>query len=210
VAESRRIESYLLDGAAGKVEALLEEPETGPPREACLVCHPHPVYGGTMHNKVVYRMARGLRRAGSVVLRFNFRGVGKSEGAHDHGAGEFEDAGILLGWLRARYPELPYSVAGFSFGSRIALRLGCSTDGTSRAIAVGFPTKSGNSDFLKTCGTPKIFIQSTHDQYGPRVELERLFEDFEDPKQIHWIEARDHFFSEGLDSLEAAIFQLRD
>jgi uncharacterized protein len=208
VAESRRIESYLLDGAAGKMEALLEEPETGLPREACLVCHPHPLYGGTMHNKVVYRMARALRRSGSVVLRFNFRGVGKSQGGHDNGVGELEDAGLLLGWLRARYPELPYAVAGFSFGSRIALQLACSLEGTNRAIAVGFPTRSGNSDYLKTCPAPKIFVQSTQDEHGPREELQRVFEDFAEPKQIHWIEAADHFFGNGLDSLEAAIFQL--
>jgi hypothetical protein len=208
VAESRRIESYLLDGAAGKLEALLEEPETGPPREACLVCHPHPLYGGTMHNKVVYRLARALRRSGSVVLRFNFRGVGKSQGVHNGGAGELEDAGLLLEWLRARYPDLPYTAAGFSFGSRIALRLACSLEGTSRAIAIGFPTRSGDSVYLKTCAVPKIFLQSTHDEYGPRTELETLYRDFAEPKQIHWIEATDHFFSEGLDSLEAAIFHL--
>jgi alpha/beta superfamily hydrolase len=210
VADSRRIESYLLDGVVGKIEALLEEPETGPPREACLVCHPHPLHGGTMHNKVVYRLARALRRSGSVVLRFNFRGVGKSQGGHDHGVGELEDAAVLLGWLRARYPDLPYSAAGFSFGSRIALRLACSLERTSRAIALGFPTRSENSDYLKTCTAPKIFVQSTHDEYGPREELESAFEDFADPKQIHWIEAADHFFANGLDSLEAAIFQLSE
>src|SRR5436305_588828 len=86
-----------------KLKAVPEEPESGEPREACLVCHPHPLYGGTMHNKVVYRMARALRRSGSVVLRFNFRGVGKSEGAHDQGAGELDDAYLCLEWLRARY-----------------------------------------------------------------------------------------------------------
>src|ERR1700686_2884454 len=145
----RRIESHLIAGPAGKLEALLEEPEDQAPREACLVCHPHPLYGGTMHNKVVYRMARALRRSGSVVLRFNFRGVGKSEGAHDEGKGEFEDARLLLEWLRARYPALAYSATGFSFGSRIALRLGWSVEGVRRMIAVGFPTKSANIEYLK-------------------------------------------------------------
>ena len=153
----RRIESYLLDGAAGKIEALLEEPETAPAREACLVCHPHPLYGGTMHNKVVYRMARGLRRSGSIVLRFNFRGVGRSQGVHAHGDGELDDARMLMDWLRSRYPALPYAVAGFSFGSRVALRLGCSLSGTRRVIAVGLPTRSNSLDYLKTCTTPKIF-----------------------------------------------------
>src|SRR6266849_921507 len=121
----------------GKIEALLEEPETALGREVCLVCHPHPLYGGTMHNKVVYRLARGLRRAGSIVMRFNFRGVGRSQGAHDQGDGELEDSRMLMDWLRSRYPGLPHAVAGFSFGSRVALRLGCALPATRRVIAVG-------------------------------------------------------------------------
>src|SRR5882672_5982069 len=174
----RRIESYLLDGGAGKIEALLEEPETSPAREACLVCHPHPLYGGTMHNKVVYRMARGLRRSGAVVMRFNFRGVGRSQGVHDHGEGELVDARMMMDWLRSRYPGLPYAAAGFSFGSRVALRLGCSLPGTRHVIAVGLPTRSARLDYLKTCATPKIFIQSSHDEHGPRTEMESLYADF--------------------------------
>jgi alpha/beta superfamily hydrolase len=207
VGSPRRIESYLLDGGAGKIEALLEEPETGPAREACLVCHPHPLFGGTMHNKVVYRMARALRRSGSVVLRFNFRGVGRSEGGHDHGAGELEDSRRLAGWLRERYTQHPSSTAGFSFGSRISLRLGCSTD-TGRVIAVGLPTRNYDLEFLKNCGVPKVFVQSTNDEHGPRKDLERLYGGFAEPKQIHWIESADHFFRDGLDALEETIFQL--
>jgi alpha/beta superfamily hydrolase len=206
---ARRIESYLLDGDVGKIEALLEEPESAEASEACLVCHPHPLYGGTMHNKVVYRIARALRQSGAVVLRFNFRGVGRSQGTHDHGAGELDDARLLMDWLRSRYPALPYSVAGFSFGSQIALRLGCSLQATRRIIAVGFPTKTENIDFLKTCATPKIFVQSTHDEHCPRQELETIYRDFADPKQIHWVEAADHFFRDGLDALEATILQLK-
>ena len=206
---SRRIESYFLDGAAGKIECLLEEPESGQAREACLVCHPHPLYGGSMHNKVVYRMARALRRSGSVVLRFNFRGVGRSEGAHDQGAGELEDSRLLLEWLRSRYPALAYSAAGFSFGSRIALRLGCSRVGMRRIIAVGFPTKSGTFEYLENCLTSKVFVQSTQDEHGPRPQLEAIYRDVADPKQIHWVEAADHFFRDGLDALEDTIFQLQ-
>src|SRR5271165_1109492 len=119
----RRIESHFVAGPAGRLEALLEEPEEITPLEACLVCHPHPLYGGTMHTKAVYRMARGLRRSGSVVLRFNFRGVNLSEGVHDNGYGEVDDARAALDFLRSRYPGLPYALAGFSFGSRIILRL---------------------------------------------------------------------------------------
>src|ERR1700734_2205793 len=135
----RRIESLFIDGPAGKLEALLEEPEDRDPSNAVLVCHPHPQHGGTMHNKVVYRIARALRRAGAVVLRFNYRGVNLSEGQYDNGMGETEDAPSGLALVRSRYPALPFSMAGFSFGSRIILKLGCETPGVSRLIAVGFP-----------------------------------------------------------------------
>jgi alpha/beta superfamily hydrolase len=204
---SRRIESHFLDGPAGKLEALLEEPEDAEPVEGCLVCHPHPLYGGTMHNKVVYRLARGMRKAGAVVLRFNFRGVNRSEGAHDHGNGEQDDARTVLDFLRRRYPDLPYSLAGFSFGSRVALKLGCSigSPGPTRIIAAGFPTRRENFDFLSACPIRKYFLQSTHDEHGSRVELEALFAGFAEPKQLEFIEAGDHFFEGALDQLEAAI-----
>mgnify|MGYP003345400968 FL=1 len=152
----RKIESLFLPGPAGRLEALLEEPEDGAPRAAALVCHPHPQHGGTMHNKVVYRTARGLRRSGHVVLRFNYRGVNLSEGSYADGEGEMDDARVALGVLRERYPSLPVTLAGFSFGSRIALRLGCSasaedTHRVTRVIAVGFPTVYQNREYLKTC-----------------------------------------------------------
>ena len=102
-----------MPGPAGKLEALLEEPEDGNPREAVLVCHPHPQHGGTMHNKVVYRIARGLRALGAVVLRFNYRGVNLSEGTYDNGIGELEDARAALNFLRSRYPELAVHDGGF-------------------------------------------------------------------------------------------------
>ena len=121
----RKIETLFLQGPAGRLEALLEEPEDRAPREAALVCHPHPQHGGTMHNKVVYRIARGLRHTGAVVLRFNYRGVNLSEGVYDQGEGELEDGRIALAYLSERYPTLPLTLAGFSFGSRIALRLAC-------------------------------------------------------------------------------------
>jgi uncharacterized protein len=200
----RRIESHLIEGPAGKLEALLEEPEDGDPCEACLVCHPHPLFGGTMHNKVVYRMARGMRRAGAVVLRFNFRGVGRSEGVHDGDAGEVEDARAALGFLRERYPHLPYSMAGFSFGSRVIMKLGCSMNPV-RLIAVGFPTSRGEFGYLASCGISKYFIQSAIDEFGPRGELEAAFQAFAEPKLLRFIEAGDHFFAGALDLLEETI-----
>jgi alpha/beta superfamily hydrolase len=236
----RRIESHWIAGPAGRLEALLEEPEDAAPRLAAVVCHPHPLYGGTMRNKVVHRIARGLRLAGAVALRFNFRGVGASAGSHGYLEGEIEDARAALAWLRARYPGLPFALAGFSFGARVITRLGCETEGARWLMAVGFPTgvplsgpsglqqrrpagvfgpqespaagQSANpttdfsaAHYLEACAAPKIFIQSTRDQYAPRPEMESLYARLSDPKRLIWIEAADHFFANALDELETRV-----
>lgn len=154
-----------------------------------------------MHNKVVYRIARGLRAAGAVVLRFNYRGVHMSEGAYDEGEGELEDARAALDYLRERYPGLPFTVAGFSFGSRIALRLGCGL--ARRVIAVGFPAAYQEKANLDTCTTPRVFIQSTHDQFGSVEQIEAIVAGLPEPRQLILIEAQDHFFAGGLEALEA-------
>jgi uncharacterized protein len=204
----RKIESLFLDGSAGRLEALLEEPEDGAPKEAALVCHPHPQHGGTMHNKVVYRIARGLRSTGAVVLRFNYRGVNRSEGEYAHGEGELEDARTALGYLRGRFPDLPFTLAGFSFGSRIALRLGCQEAPARRVIAVGFPTAYKNNSYLEACTVPKIFIQSSRDQYGPLAELEPLVAALPEPRKLIVVEADDHFFAGALEELEREVSRL--
>ena len=206
---ARRIESLMLAGPAGALEAILEEPEDSPAQSLALVCHPHPLFGGTMHNKVVYRLARGLRRSGAAVLRFNFRGVGRSQGEHAHGAGEVDDARVALDWLRARFPDMPYMLAGFSFGSRVILRLGCSTGDSSHLLAAGFPAAHGEAAFLESCPSPKIFIQSTRDEFAPVPQMEALFERIAEPKQLVWIEAQDHFFQGNLDQLEETVFGLK-
>ena len=201
----RKIESLFLDGPTGRLEALLEEPENGEPREAALVCHPHPQHGGTMHNKVVYRIARGLRSSGAVVLRFNYRGVNLSEGEYAHGEGELEDARTALNYLRGRYPDLPFTLAGFSFGSRIVLKLGCEGIGARRVIAVGFPTTYKERSFLDGCTVPKVFVQSTRDQYGPIPDLEPLVASLAEPKKLVLVDAADHFFAGALDVLEREV-----
>ena len=202
---SRRIESLFLPGPAGRLEALLEEPEADAPVEAALVCHPHPRGGGTMHNKVVYRLARGLRKAGCVVLRFNYRGVNLSEGEYDGGRGETEDGRVALNHLRARYPELPLLVAGFSFGSRIALRLAGQEPSIRRGIAAGFPTTIPDRDYVYDVTVPKYFIHSTQDEFGPKPELAAFFEALPEPKHLDWVEAPDHFFRDALDPFETIV-----
>ena len=201
----RRIESYWIPGPAGRLEALLEEPEDREPRLAVLVCHPHPLFGGTMHNKVVHRIARGVRKAGAVALRFNFRGVNLSEGTHGDLVGEVEDARAALEWLRERYPELPFALAGFSFGARAVARLGSEMPGALWLLLAGFPTRLGADDFAPDCRVPRYFVQSTHDQFGPREEMQRLFDSLNEPKRLVWIEAKDHFFADALDELETAV-----
>ena len=205
---ARRIESLFLPGPAGRLEAILEEPEDAAPREAALVCHPHPKDGGTMHNKVVYRVARGLRKAGAVVLRINFRGVNLSEGVYAHGDGELEDARASLTWLRERYPHLPYTLAGFSFGSRVILRLGCPQSDARRLIVVGFPMVYQDRSSLESCTTRRIFVQSTRDQFGSVAEIEALVAKVPEPKQLIFIDAQDHFFAGALEQLEETIAAL--
>jgi uncharacterized protein len=162
-----------------------------------------------MHNKVVYRIARGLRRTGVAVLRFNYRGVNLSEGAYAEGEGELEDARVALTWLRARYPGLPVTLAGFSFGSRIALRLACADPSVLQAIAVGFPTIYKDRSYLDGCTVPRTFVQSTRDEYGPVAALEPLVAALPEPKRLLLIDAQDHFFAGALDELEEAIASLR-
>jgi len=201
----RRIETHFLAGAAGRIEALLEESENGEPVQAALVCHPHPQHGGTMHNKVVYRTARGLRRAGAVVLRFNYRGVNLSEGTYASGEGELDDARVALDFLLARYPTLPYTIAGFSFGSRIALRLAAERPTTRQAIALGFPTRYGDATQFLRNPVPRVFIQSTNDEFGPRAEFTEFVDRVEGEKKLIWIESRDHFFVDAQQQLEDVV-----
>lgn len=205
---ARTITTGFLDGPAGKLEARLEEPGAGGITDAAIVCHPHPRHGGTMFNKVVHRLARGLRRTGSVTLRFNYRGVNLSEGEYDRGVGEVEDARAALMFLRKTYPGTPLTAAGFSFGSRIVLKLGCEENNIARVIAVGFPTEYQKMETLGGCHVPRYFIQSTNDEFGPRGEMQRYVDGLEGPKRLMWVSAADHFFSNALDIFEETVTRL--
>lgn len=202
---SAMLKSLFLNGPAGRLEALLEEPGDGVKIvRAAVLCHPHPLYGGTMRNKVVFRLARAARQTGAAVLRFNFRGVGASEGAYDEGRGEQEDCRAAIAYMRSRCKGLPLVVGGFSFGSRIALRVCCGDADIERVVAVGTPVNRGDWSFLAQRGCARRFIQSTNDEHGSRETFQRLYERMPEPKKLTWAETSDHFFSDALDDLEAA------
>ena len=194
----------ILPGPAGRIEVRYQR-QKAPNAPMALVLHPHPQFGGTMNNPLVYDLFHMYHKLGCTTVRFNFRGVGRSQGEYGELAGEIEDARAALRWLHRRYPDLPYTLAGFSFGARVITRMGCATPGALGLIATGFPTRFGPVDYLQSCAVPKVFVQSTHDAHGPRPELEALFATFSEPKRLMWVEAGDHFFAGALGVLEETV-----
>ncbi len=150
--------TLLLPGPAGRLEALLWSPpdrdDGSQPPLAAVVCHPHPLFGGTMHNKVVYQAAKTLHGFHLPVLRFNFRGVGLSEGTHDKGHGERDDVSAALNFLATEYPQVPLLLAGFSFGSWVGLRVGCGDARVTALIGLGLPVARSRSDADFPISTP--------------------------------------------------------
>lgn len=185
-----------LHGPAGRLEALLNSGREDAPY-AVLLCHPHPKGGGTMHNKVVYHAMKSFSSFGLPTLRFNFRGVGLSEGDFDDGRGEQEDVHAALNWLEAKL-KLPILVAGFSFGSYVGLRASCNDPRVKGLIALGLPAHAEGRDyiydFLSRCPQPKLFISGDHDGFGPRPYMETVFAAASEPKRLVWIEGAEHFF----------------
>jgi uncharacterized protein len=197
--------SLFLAGPAGRLEALLWTSAAADPQFVALVCHPHPLYGGTMHNKVVFQTAKALHERGAAVLRFNFRGVEQSEGVHDRGQGEQDDVRTAIDYLAAEFPERPILVAGFSFGSSVGLRVGCGDGRVTQVIGLGLPVDNIDMSFLRACEKPKLLIQGGRDQFGARAGIEKLFATLTEPKQLVIVEGADHFFTGRLDEVAAAI-----
>jgi len=191
-----------LRGPAGRLEALLNTGRDDAPY-AALVCHPHPFGGGTMHNKVVYHAMKAFASFGLPVLRFNFRGVGLSEGKHDEGYGEQDDVKAALDWLEQNRAR-PILFAGFSFGSNVGLRACCGDARVKGLIGLGVPVRAEGRNysygFLPKCSAPKLFISGDHDQYGPREVMGGVFESAPEPKRLVWIAGADHFFQGTADS----------
>lgn len=193
--------------AAGEVdlEARLWEPERGEPRGAALFCHPHPLYGGTMDNRVIYRAAKGAVEAGYAALRFNFRGVGASTGSYDQGAGERKDAAALIGWLNQRYPRLPLALVGFSFGAWVGLQVACHDPAIQALIGLGVPVKSYDFEFLIDNDKPALYIVGTRDEFCPRDQMELLMRRLARTSAISWVEGADHFFAHQVDQVQSRV-----
>ena len=181
---------------------------------AAVVCHPHPLFGGTLHNKVVFHTMKALNSFGFPVLRFNFRGAGLSHGEHDHGKGELEDVRSALDWLDGEF-HLPLVFAGFSFGAAVGLRAACADERVKALIGVGTPVApvaAGEEaprvyefEFLGECAKPKLFVSGARDPFGPKVNLEAMVDAAHEPKKLVVIEGADHFFEGRLRELREAI-----
>jgi uncharacterized protein len=198
----------MLDGPAGQLEALLNSGAENA-THAALVCHPHPQFGGTMHNKVVFHAMKALNGFGFPVLRFNFRGTGLSHGEHDYGRGEIDDVQAALDWLDREVP-LPLIFAGFSFGAAIGLGVACADGRVKALIGLGTPVapvddRSYDLGFLRSCAKPKLFVSGSRDQFGPRVKLEAFVHTLPEPKKLIVIESADHFFEGRLHEMREAI-----
>ena len=204
------IRSLFIDGPAGRLEALLNAGGANA-SHAALICHPHPVYGGTMHNKVVFHAMKALNSFGFPALRFNFRGTGLSQGAHDHGIGEADDARAALNWLYSEF-HLPIVFAGFSFGAAVGLRAACPDDRVNVVIGLGVPVRpveerTYDLSFLASCAKPKLFVSGSRDQFGPTAALEQMVSQAAGPKELVIIRDADHFFEGRLHEMRDAIEQ---
>jgi alpha/beta superfamily hydrolase len=189
----------------GQLEGILKEARHGDVRGAALVLHPHPLGGGTMHNKVVFRAAAALNDAGLVVLRINFRGVGQSTGEHDEGRAERDDARAALDYLAANYPSQEITLCGFSFGARVGMEVGIADERVVRLISIGTPVDKYDFSFLGQCRKPVLFVQGERDEYGNIDRLRELVAKIKAPVELKVIKGAGHFFDDHLDELKAAI-----
>ena len=198
-------ESFDFSGPAGRLEAVLMRPP-GPPVAAAVVCHAHPLHGGMMHFKAVFRAAKALQSAGLAVLRFNFRGVGRSEGVHDDGVGEQEDARAALSELQSRVRGVPLVLGGFSFGSVVALRVAARDARVAAVFALGFPlVRFGDPATLQAPSQPRLFVQGQQDPFGAGEALRALVEPLPPPRELVIVPAANHFIDGQLDALQGAV-----
>jgi uncharacterized protein len=206
MAATHESHTLFLQGPAGRLEAILWKPlSRATSAVAALVCHPHPLYGGTLHNKVVYQVAKSLEALGVPVLRFNFRGAGRSEGTHDKGRGEAGDVQAALDFLAAEFPGVSLLVAGFSFGAWVGLRVGCADQRVSELIGLGTPVNNSDLSYLQTCAKPKLFVQGSKDEHGDIRKLRTLVAQLPGETRLVTVDGAEHFFAGKLQEVDRAI-----
>ena len=199
--------NFFLEGPAGRLEAILWTPASVPHRPplAAVVCHPHPLFGGTMHNKVVYQAAKSLDALGLPVLRFNFRGAGMSAGTHDCGGGEQGDVRVAIEFLAGKFPGVPVLLAGFSFGAWVGLRVGCLAAEVSELIGLGIPVNNTDFSFLRDCAKPKLFVHGGNDEFGAIEKVRALVPTLAGENRFVKVQDADHFLAGKLGELDRAI-----
>ena len=207
-APASTIRSLFLDGPAGRLEALLNAGNPEAPY-AAVVTHPHPLFGGTLHNKVVFHAMKALNSFGLPVLRFNFRGTGLSQGEHDHGNGEVDDVRTALDWMDREF-HLPMVFAGFSFGAAVGLRAACADSRVKAAVGLGLPVAPIDNrlydfGFLASCAKPKLFVSGDRDQFGTPAQVEKVVQTASEPKKLILIAGADHFFEGRLREMRDAV-----
>jgi alpha/beta superfamily hydrolase len=192
-------------GPSVELEAVLRVPDTEPLRAGAVLCHPHPVYGGTMDNRVVFRSGKAAMAAGLAALRFNFRGVGSSTGVFDNGAGETEDVRAATDYLAHKYPGLPLALIGFSFGAWVGLQVACQDPRIHAIVGLGLPLNSYDFEFLVDNSKPSLFVSGSNDKFCPREKMEGLAGRLPPSSTVRWIEGADHFFTNELEELQLII-----
>jgi alpha/beta superfamily hydrolase len=204
---SQEESTFLLPGPAGNIEMLTvpSHPDKASRAAIAIICHPHPLFGGTMHNKVVFQAAKALDSLGIAVLRFNFRGAGLSEGRHDHGKGEVDDVRTALEFLADEFPETPLLVAGFSFGCWVGLRAGCEDARVGKLIGIGAPVNNSDFSYLLRCAKPKLFVHGSNDEHGDVEKVRQLVASLPGENELTVVDRVDHFFTGRIEELGKVI-----
>ena len=195
----RHVDLY---SSAGRLEALYRELQD--PAAVAVVCHPHPLGGGTLHNKVVFRAARGLENANVSTLRFNFRGAGSSQGTHDEGEGEQADVTAAIDWMLKKHPGKKLIVGGFSFGSWVASRVACEMPEVAAIFLIGTPVNKYDFGYLRHCEKPMLFLHGTQDEHGDVMRLEQLTQQIRNAESVI-VTGADHFFTKQLEMVEETL-----
>ena len=197
---------FTIPNGSFELESHLREPEDVP-EGAVILCHPHPVYGGTMNNRVIYRAAKAAAKAGFAALRFNFRGVGTSTGHYDQGLGEKEDVAAAIDWVEDRFPGKPLAVLGYSFGAWVGLQVGCLDPRIRAIVGIGLPLDMYNFEFLLDYQNPSLYIVGNRDEFCSPMNLENLIRRLPFASRVHRVQGADHFFSEQVEEVERLIEQ---